>query len=76
MAAARRPARSEAAKSRFFLADGDATDRVLDRVVVDRQAARAGVTLQRRPALERMIESLGRAAAGRHGSLVHQALSV
>ena len=38
----------------------------------DWQAARASVMLQRRPALERMVDGLGRATAGGHSTLARQ----
>jgi hypothetical protein len=55
-------------EQRVFLADGDETDHVLDRVVVDRQVARAGVALQRGPTLEGVLDGLGRSAAGSDGA--------
>ena len=52
-----------------LLADGDRTNGVLDQIVVVRQYARIGIAFQRRPALERVIDGLGRAAAGGDGTL-------
>ena len=40
-----------------------------NRIVVNRQYARIGIAFQRRPALERVIDGLGRAAAGGDGTL-------
>lgn len=72
MAAARRPARSQPENRHCFLPMAIERITFFDRVVVDRQTAGVGVTLQRRPALERMVDCLGRAAAGRHSTLVCQ----
>ena len=45
---------------------------VLDRIVIDRQRARASVAPQRRPARERMVDGLGHATASGDGSLGRQ----
>lgn len=50
-------------------ADGVGADSVVERRVVDRQAARCQVTQQCRLAVERVADCLDRTAAERHGTL-------
>ena len=46
-----------------FLPNGDGPNRVLHRIVVDRQHAAVGIAHQRGPALDAVVEGLGRAAS-------------
>ena len=74
-AAARRSARSETVKSQFFLPM--AIGRMRSRPgFVDRQRARGGIAFQRRPALTRVVDVLGRAVAGGDGTLRRQQLGM